>query len=180
MLSWAKLPQAAFHDITGCFHLQDMLESSLEHFTWTSSLWNQHHFSTTGISDMGHCWVLHHSHHSACHSFLQPAVLSICCFAPPPLGKQRRQREGQLSAPDAASKPQTYLWKRLFAALGHLLAWGWGGSRCPGRVWLGQTPQGKHSSKVHPRTASTAAPGCARTSWGCATPLPQALKPLGP
>lgn len=157
MLSWAKFPQDAFHDIAGRFHLQDMLESSLQHFIWTSSLWNQQHFPTTAISDMGHWWVLHHSHKSACHSFLHPAVLNTCSFSPSPMGKQRQQRR-QFFVPDGASKPQTGLWKGFLLHWGHLLVWSWGGSLCSGRALLGQAHQGEHPSKVHPWPASALPP----------------------
>lgn len=175
VLSRVKFSQAAFHGTAGCFHLQDMSKSSLQHFTWTPSLWNQHHFSTTAISDMGHWWVLHHSQHSACYSFLHPAVLNTCCFTPPPMGEQRQQREGQFSAPDAASKPQTGLWKRIFAALGAFagVRLRWFSVLREGLVGIG-TP--RQATQQGPPMAQPEAlpPECASTSWGFAGP--RALK----
>lgn len=40
-----------------------------------------------------HWWVFHHSHRSACHSFLHPAVLNTCSFSPL-LWENRDNREG--------------------------------------------------------------------------------------
>lgn len=81
-----------------------------------------------------------------------PQLPAAVNTAPPPMGKQRRQREGQFSVPDAASKPQTGLWKGCLLHWGQWsgLVWDWGGSLCSVRVQLRQAPWGKHPSKVHP------------------------------
>lgn len=157
MLSWAKFPQDAFHDIAGRFHLQDMLESSLQHFIWTSSLWNQHHFPTTAISDMVALVGLPPLPQKCMPQLPAPCSSEHLQLQSSPMGKQRQQR-GQFSVPDASSKPQTGLWKGFLLHWGHLLVRGWGGSLCSGRAHLGQAPRGKHPSKVHPQPASALPP----------------------
>lgn len=136
---WLFLPTGHVGEQPTAFHLDifPVKPTSLPHHSqqWPGALIGS---STT------------HSHHSACHSFLHPAVVNTCCFAPPPMGKQRQQKEGQFSAPDGASKPQTGLWKGCLLHWGQRsgLVWDWGGSSCSGRAQLG--PWGKHPSKVHP------------------------------
>jgi len=69
------------------------------------------------LHDTGLQWVLHGPRHAARCSLLHPAPLSTYCFTSPAFGKTEGQREGQLSAPTAASEPQTSLGKELFSAL---------------------------------------------------------------
>lgn len=134
VLSWAKFvfPQAAFHATAGCFHTKDISESRLQHFTWTSSLWNQHHFPTTAISDMGHWWVLHTpttlpATASCTLQFWTPAA------SLPLLWETRGDRErGSFLHLTQPTSPGLTCAKGFLLHWGDLLVQGWGGSLCSG------------------------------------------------